>query len=127
GRNPVTKEKKQTVVVGVLGAFLLAVGAFQFVGGGGSDEALPYDEDLTEVSESTEVAANDAASTPEEEALNERILGLLQSTMSSRDPFKPKVAVETVDPMMASNNTASANPSSPPKNSRPSTMPGGFD
>lgn len=122
-----TKEKKQTVVLGALGAMLLAVGAFQFVGGGGSSEELPYgDEDLEPTTEV--VASNsDAAVSPEEDALNQRILSLLDTTMTSRDPFKPKVPVETVDPLLASGNTASPPAQSAPKTPRPSKMPGGFD
>lgn len=83
-----TKEKKQTIVLGSLFAVIAAVGAFQFMGNKPKpvDQAdkkaeKPKDGDL--------VAANGEKKTPEQEIIE----SLMASATSPRDPFQPQAVL----------------------------------
>jgi hypothetical protein len=94
-----TKEKKQYVILGVLGVVVLGVGAFQLTGmnkpsaaassvdvGSSTANQSAVDPELNGLrsGNGTEVAAN-----TEEADFNERLKEILKATTRKRDPFSP--------------------------------------
>lgn len=89
-----SKDKKQILVLGVLFAVILAVGAFQFMGGSKPKVAADKDD---KKDKGTEVAVNDEKADP----IKEAIVPLFTAPLVSRDPFVPQAVVldeETTDP-----------------------------
>ncbi|MBL8060370.1 MAG: hypothetical protein JNK63_06600 [Chthonomonas sp.] len=75
-------DKKQTIILGALGAVLLGVGAFQFIGGGGGAAA---DTKLKPASEADNAAVAAAAT---EDRSDNQYAGM---PLAQRDPFAPQV------------------------------------
>lgn len=74
-------DKKQTIILGALGAVLLGVGAFQFIGGGGGSPA-PKLKPATQESQDTAATAN-----VDDRLDNEYV----RMPLAQRDPFTPQV------------------------------------
>ena len=85
-----TKDKKQILVVGVLFAVILAVGAFQFMGG--SKPKAEVKEEKKDAG--TEVAVKDDEKDPTEQVMEQ----LFQNTLVSRDPFVPQAVILDDEP-----------------------------
>jgi hypothetical protein len=83
-----TKDKKQILVLGVLFAVILAVGAFQFMGGSKGKQAATKEDDHKKVDEA-QVAVNDDQKDPVREAVNQ----LFSNPIVPRDPFVPQAVI----------------------------------
>jgi hypothetical protein len=81
-----TKDKKQILVLGVLFAVILAVGAFQFMGGSKPKTTAKEDD---KKSDSKDVVAQKDVKDPTEKAVEQLFMGALVS----RDPFVPQAVI----------------------------------
>ena len=114
-----SKDKKQLLVVGVLGLAILAIGAFQFLAPKGPAAVAPEPKDADSISGSAEVAVEDT-STPIDPKT--KLLGDLLGKVEPRDPFLAQ-AIIVVEP----DTDPDGQPTKvdPPKPVRPIALPGG--
>lgn len=89
-----SKDKKQLLVVGILGLAMLAVGAFQFLAPKGPVAVAPEPKDADSMSGGTEVAVEDA-STPIDPKT--KLLGDLLGKVEPRDPFLAQAIIVEPD------------------------------
>ena len=79
-----SKDKKQLLVVGILGLAMLAIGAFQFLAPKGPAAAGPEPKDAAIESDDGEVAVGDTAPPIDS---RRKIIGELLGSVQPRDPF----------------------------------------
>ena len=113
-----SKDKKQLLVVGILGLGMLAIGAFQFLAPKGPVAVAPEPKDADSMSGGTEVAVEDA-STPIDPKT--KLLGDLLGKVEPRDPFLAQAIIVEPDTDPVDRPTKV----DPPKPVRPIALPGG--
>lgn len=84
-----TKEKKQTIVLGSLFAVIAAVGAFQFMGGSKPKPVDATEKKAEKPKDGDLVAVNGDKKTPEQVIIEQ----LMANASSPRDPFQPQAVL----------------------------------
>ena len=146
------KQKKQTMIVGALLLVLVAVGAFQFMGGGGGSAPAATVDATEDSADAAKTAADTTENSTSETATSDAAAALgaagaqqlVQSSLAVRDPFLPtssamhaaaetaKTSEQSAQPVnqpsqnVASNGSRAGGGFAPPINPFPGVIPDGL-